>query len=147
MGRFKPASTPQEIAAREEVRAAKLDALHSTLVSQIAALRDGQDWQDWLGVAARFRDYSLNNVLLIAAQRPQATAVAGFNTWKALGRQVDKGEKGIQILAPMITRSSRATTDGAAADTPVIPARSPGTSPVRWIVGAGFKPARSATTT
>ncbi len=119
MGRFKPASTPQEVAAREQARAAKLDALHGTLVSQIAALRAGQDWQGWLRVAARFHDYSLNNVLLIAAQRPQATAVAGFNTWKTLGRQVDKGEKGIQILAPMVTRTARtARSDEAAVPPP-----------------------------
>jgi hypothetical protein len=105
MGRYSPPRTPEELAEREQARAAKLEELHTTLAEQVAALRDGQDWQRWLATAARLPDYSLNNVLLIAAQRPQATAVAGFTAWKALGRQVDKGEKGIAILAPIVRRA------------------------------------------
>jgi antirestriction protein ArdC len=35
-------------------------------------------------------------------QRPDAAQVAGYRTWQALGRQVRKGEHGIQILAPMV---------------------------------------------
>lgn len=104
MGRNPPPSTPEQLAEREQARAAKLAALHSTLTEQVAALRDGQDWQRWLTVAARLPHYSLNNVLLIAAQRPHATAVAGFAAWKALGRHVDKGQKGIAILAPILRR-------------------------------------------
>jgi len=42
----------------------------------------------------------LGNLLLIGAQAPQATRVAGFGTWQSLGRQVRKGERGIAILAP-----------------------------------------------
>ena len=50
---------------------------------------------------SRFHRYSLNNVMLIHAQKPDATLVAGFNKWKnSFGRHVKKGEKGIQILAP-----------------------------------------------
>jgi DNA primase len=108
--------SPAELEAREAVRAAKLDALHATLTEQIAALRTGQDWQQWLAVAARFHNYSFNNVLLIAAQRPGATAVAGCEAWKTLGRQVDKGERGIQILAPVVRRT--ASADPPAADPP-----------------------------
>jgi antirestriction protein ArdC len=40
--------------------------------------------------------------LQIARQRPTATRVAGFHAWKELGRFVKRGEKGIQILAPMV---------------------------------------------
>lgn len=50
---------------------------------------------------SRFHRYSLNNIMLIHAQRPDATLVAGFNKWKnSFGRHVKRGEKGIQILAP-----------------------------------------------
>ena len=50
---------------------------------------------------SRFHKYSLNNVMLIHAQKPDATLVAGFNKWKrSFGRHVKKGEKSIQILAP-----------------------------------------------
>ncbi len=60
----------------------------------------------------------LNNVLLIAAQRPDATAVAGFGAWKALGRQVDKGSKGIAILAPLTRRSRPDAAAGGPATGP-----------------------------
>jgi DNA primase len=115
MGRPRPAVGPAELEAREAARTAKLDALHGTLTEQIAALRSGQDWQRWLAVAARFHNYSFNNVLLIGAQRPGATAVAGYEAWKALGRQVDKGERGIQILAPVVRRTAPAEPPAAEA--------------------------------
>ena len=56
----------------------------------------------YLTAMARFHNYSFGNILAIARQRPTATRVAGYGTWKELGRFVRKGEKGIQILAPMI---------------------------------------------
>lgn len=41
-------------------------------------------------------NYSFNNTLLIAMQRPDATLVAGYNAWKnKFNRYVKKGEKGI----------------------------------------------------
>ena len=58
----------------------------------------------YLDLLSRFHRYSFNNVLLIAAQHPDATHVAGFHTWRKLGRCVRKGEHGIGILAPMIYR-------------------------------------------
>ena len=69
-----------------------LDAGHS---DQVAGL---------LKAMARFHRYSFQNVCLIAAQCPTATRVAGFHTWRTLGRCVRKGEKGIAILAPIVTR-------------------------------------------
>jgi hypothetical protein len=59
---------------------------------------------DYLAVMQRFPKYSFGNVLLIATQRPDATHVAGFHAWKQLGRYVMKGEKGIAIVAPVISR-------------------------------------------
>ena len=56
----------------------------------------------YLGAMARFHNYSFGNILAIARQRPTATRVAGFGAWKEMGRFVKKGEKGMQILAPMI---------------------------------------------
>ncbi|MBX3357327.1 MAG: hypothetical protein KF745_02755 [Phycisphaeraceae bacterium] len=58
----------------------------------------------YLAVLARFHKYSFGNVMLILWQRPEATHVAGFHTWKSLGRFVKKGEKGIAILAPMLIK-------------------------------------------
>ena len=60
---------------------------------------------------ARFHKYSWHNVCLIASQCPTATRVAGFQTWRTMGRFVRKGEKGIAILAPIIGRRE-AESDG-----------------------------------
>ena len=55
----------------------------------------------YLRTMAKFHNYSFNNTLLIAMQRPDATLVAGYNAWKnKFNRYVKKGEKGIQIIAP-----------------------------------------------
>ena len=58
-----------------------------------------------LEVAARFHNYSINNQLLIYLQCPDATRVAGYRAWQRLGRQVQKGRAGIQILAPCVYRA------------------------------------------
>ena len=86
----------------------------------------------FLSAMARFHRYSLGNVLLIMCQAPEATHVAGFHTWKSLGRFVKSGEKGIAILAPMLLKNrgdaqeldlqsasvtdSQSTTDGRSED-------------------------------
>lgn len=70
----------------------------------------------YLDALARFHHYSFGNVMLIACQRPNATRVAGFHTWKSLGRWVKKGEQGIAILAPMVGRKRREDSDSATAD-------------------------------
>jgi antirestriction protein ArdC len=94
----------QERAERDQQRAEKLERLHGQLVDQVAALTSGEEWRRMLRMAARMRQYSLNNVLLILVQRPDATQVAGYRTWQALGYQVRRGETGISILAPMTYR-------------------------------------------
>ena len=51
---------------------------------------------------SKFHNYSFNNTLLIAMQKPEATLVAGYKAWqKNFNRHVNKGEKGIRILAPV----------------------------------------------
>lgn len=85
-------------------RADRLEAAHQRLVGAVEAMVSGEDWRRLLAVARRFRTYSPNNVWLIAAQRPDATRVAGFSTWRSLGRHVRRGERGIAILAPVVTR-------------------------------------------
>jgi len=63
--------------------------------------------RNYLTAMARFHRYSLHNLMLIVSQRPDATRVAGFHTWKQLGRNVKKGAKGIMILAPVALRKSK----------------------------------------
>ena len=123
--RYRRAVTPAERERREHASADKLSALHERLAEQVAALRTGQDWRRWLDLAHRFHTYSFNNTLLIYAQRPESTAVAGYEAWKTLGRQVDKGERGIQILAPVVRRSTgdQAGATSAASGSEPDPAR------------------------
>ena len=63
-------------------------------------------FKDWLRAVSRFHHYSFNNQLLVLLQRPQAERVAGFHTWKSLGRNVKKGAKGIAILAPCVRKQT-----------------------------------------
>ena len=73
----------------------------------VAAIQSGRSeaLSAYLKAIGRFHCYSLNNVLLIALQKPHASYVAGFHTWSQLGRSVRKGEKGIMILAPIVRRT------------------------------------------
>ena len=94
-------------------RTDRLAAVHAQLVSAVETLVDGSAWRRMLEVAARFHRYSPNNVLLISLQRPDATRVAGYQTWRQLGRQVRKGETGIAILAPVTVRRAEAEQESA----------------------------------
>ena len=59
-------------------------------------------YEEYLSVMSRFHRYSVNNTMLIAMQRPDATYVAGYNAWQdKFGRHVNKGEKGIDIISPV----------------------------------------------
>ena len=87
-----------------EERQAKLDAAHQRLVEAVDELRSSDDWLRYLGFMARFHDYSVSNIVMIFSQRPDATQVGGFHTWKSMGRSVKKGAKGIAILAPMVRK-------------------------------------------
>ncbi len=86
----------------------KVAALHEQISDGVAALVESQGWRAMLDTAAKFHSYSLGNLLLIGAQAPQATRVAGFRTWQSLSRQVRKGERGIAILAPCTYRPTTA---------------------------------------
>jgi antirestriction protein ArdC len=92
-----------------EQRRERLDQLGQQLEAGIAAVQSSDQFKAYLRTAAKFHHYSHNNVILIICQCPQATRVAGYNAWKALGRQVRKGETAIRILAPITRRIDDAT--------------------------------------
>lgn len=72
----------------------------------IAELEAGKSeaLRNYLTKMGRFHHYSWGNVLLIGSQKPTATRVAGYHTWRDLGRQVKKDEKGIMIFAPIVVK-------------------------------------------
>ena len=79
----------------------RIKAITDKLEAGIAALFQSETYKAYLSTMAKFHNYSLNNTLLIAMQRPDATLVAGYQAWqKQHQRHVKKGEKGIQIIAP-----------------------------------------------
>lgn len=87
--------SPRKSAEERREQAAQL---HERLTQQVSALAESDQWKRFLGFSGSFHRYSLNNLLLILAQHPTATRVAGFQQWKKLGRQVAKGQKAIKIF-------------------------------------------------
>ena len=87
------------------------------LVEQLEA-GNSEALTGYLNAMARFHNYSFGNILLIGRQRPDATHVAGLYAWNQLGRRVKRGEKGIQIYAPMLGRRRKepANTDARTAE-------------------------------
>ena len=106
------------MATREEARAereAKLDELHEILTGAVDQLVSGADWARALAFTARFRSRSFNNSLLIWVQHqaafdagralePVPSYVAGYRQWQQLGQQVQKGQPGYMIFAPVTGR-------------------------------------------
>ncbi|MCH7585343.1 MAG: toprim domain-containing protein [Acidobacteria bacterium] len=97
-----------ESAEQTTSRADTVERLHEQLQTSLQELVTSEDWQRALAVAARFHDYSFANTQLIWAQSLARGAtpsrVAGYRTWQQLGRQVRRGERGLQILAPLTRR-------------------------------------------
>jgi len=77
-----------------------MDSIMQNLETGIAELFTSERYQEYLKTMSKFHNYSFNNTLLIAMQRPDATLVTGYRNWQSMGRQVKKGEKGITIIAP-----------------------------------------------
>ncbi|MGX5653885.1 ArdC-like ssDNA-binding domain-containing protein [Geodermatophilus nigrescens] len=104
--------------AADAARAAKIAALHEQIGEQVEQLTADPQWRAMLDAAAKFHTYSLNNQLLIELQAARLgispTRVAGFGTWKALGRAVVKGSTGLAVLAPC-TYTPKSTDPGQAA--------------------------------
>ncbi|AII59460.1 LtrC-like protein [Dehalococcoides mccartyi CG4] len=78
----------------------KIDLVMKQLKAGVEGIQDSYQFRIFLTTMAKFHDYSIGNLILIMLQKPDATRVAGFSTWKDLYRWVKKGEKGIAILAP-----------------------------------------------
>ena len=141
-------ATTSDSSASFEETDTRTDEMHSTieawideLVDDVDAAQASNEFQEWLDVQSRFHDYSHRNTLLIHLQRPDATRVAGYNTWQSeFDRHVQEGEQAIWIWAPIVTTrcpeyhnspSYHDRSDCAYDETP----------PEEWLKGlVGFKP-------
>ena len=85
-----------------EARKAKMDRITKMLADGVNEVFSSDRYAEWLKVCSHFHHYSLNNQILIMMQsKGTATQIAGYKTWKSMGRSVNKGEHGITIFAPM----------------------------------------------
>src|SRR5215212_3725009 len=90
----------------ESSREAAIQESLTRLEQAVGAIHDSDTFRAYLEAQAVFHQYSFGNVLLILSQKPEATRVAGYQTWKQLGRQVRRGERGIRIIVPMRGRTT-----------------------------------------
>ena len=95
-------STTTTINSRKPVTKQELIAANVKLLSEQLRAGKSEALTAYLTAMSRFHNYSFGNVLEIARQMPTATRVAGFWTWKKVGRNVNAGARGIRILAPIV---------------------------------------------
>ena len=79
----------------------QLKEIWERLEQGVKEIFTSERYTEYLNTMSKFHNYSFNNTLLITMQKPEATLVAGYQAWqKKFNRQVKRGEKGIQIIAP-----------------------------------------------
>jgi hypothetical protein len=111
--------TREEAAA---ARSARIEAAQAVLDDAVAGIRSGEDWKRFLDLQSRLHGYSANNVMLVCAQHlalfeqakvatPLPSYIASYNKWQELGRQVEKGQTGLAVIAPM-RGTKREAVDG-----------------------------------
>ncbi len=115
-------SREESAAGRDE----RIRAAQAVLSDAVVGIRDGADWQRYLEFQSGLHEYSANNCLLLISQQarlfeqgkvsaPFPTYVASYRKWQELGRQVQRGQTGMAIIAPMRgIRRDAVGTDGAA---------------------------------
>lgn len=89
----------------ETVKKNPMDDVMKDLKDGITNLFESENYRNYLDVMSKFYNYSFNNNMLIAMQRPDATRIASYTAWKEeFKRNVKKGEKGINIIAPVVRK-------------------------------------------
>ena len=107
-----PARRSSRSSDRARALRRQIDDRLDVLAKALDEGRASEIFRQYLDVQARFHRYSWHNSLLILSQQPDAERVAGFHTWKKLGRSVRKGEKGIAIFAPCPWKRNETDDDG-----------------------------------
>ena len=118
-----PDNTPNPVAVHPDGSAAeparqspqdRLKEITTGIEQGIKDLFNSDRYASYLRTMSHFHHYSVNNTMLIYKQKPDATLVAGFNKWEdQFERHVNRGEKGIKIIAPVMvaTRQTREKRD------------------------------------
>lgn len=86
----------------------KIKQAFSMIEQGVKDVYSSESFKQYLSCLSKFHSYSLNNTLLILSQKPEASLVAGYRAWQTnFNRHVNKGEKGLMILAPVTTKEDR----------------------------------------
>ena len=86
----------------------QLKEITEKLEQGVKELFTSENYTDYLKTMSQFHNYSFNNTMLIAMQKPEATLVAGYQAWQTkFNRHVKRGEKAIQIIAPAPIREKQ----------------------------------------
>ena len=115
-----PGTETPGLHGNDDGREEKLAALRERLLAEAGAIRTAADWARCLRTAARLPGTSFANILLIQARQPDATMVQGYTAWQGVGRQVSRGEQGIEIFSAARGRPARAPRPGQGAE-PAVP--------------------------
>lgn len=84
--------------ADERIEKQKVKEITDKLEEGLKELFESEKYKSYLSTMSKFHNYSFNNTLLIAMQKPEATLVAGYKAWqKNFERHVNKGEKAIRM--------------------------------------------------
>ena len=102
---WKKKLTPQQRAEYKAEKREEMQNLFKKIDDGVKAVFESDSYKKCLRYMSKFTNYSAGNCILIMLQKPDASLVAAFGKWKELGRTINKGEKGIAILAPMSFKS------------------------------------------
>lgn len=88
-----------------------IKAATKRLEKGITDFMSSDKFREYLKVMSRFHTYSYSNSILIAMQKPDATLLAGFSTWKnKFERYPKRGSHGIKIFAPNHSKTQKYKT-------------------------------------
>ncbi|RAL70047.1 hypothetical protein C1G86_1574 [Dehalococcoides mccartyi] len=104
-------------AVESETKERKIDEVLKRLKEGVDGIQQSDKFREFLLTMSKFHNYSIGNLILIMLQKPEATHVAGYSTWKDLYRWVKKGEKGIAILAPCMPPKQKKLASSADVET------------------------------
>ena len=104
---WKKRLTVREKEEYKEKKKEEMGDLFQRIDDGVKAVFQSEKYKEYLKVMSKFTHYSAGNCMLIAMQKPDASLVAAYGKWKMLGRQVNRGETGIRILAPMPYKQKR----------------------------------------
>ena len=104
---WKKRLTVREKEEYKEKKKEEMGDLFQRIDEGVKAVFQSKKYKEYLKVMSKFTHYSAGNCMLIAMQKPDASLVAAYGKWKMLGRQVNRGETGIRILAPMPYKQKR----------------------------------------